>query len=148
MPEQRRRRDAAFELECRAALEEAELALEFRLATIGNDRCSADGEAPARDSADADAAPPDRFDPDIALRFLKLREAKRHGRPAGGRWRRPRTLDEVGGSILRKLEAIKQHHDSEQLAENWSRDEATDVMIPPGRVRADPSAREEDGAGS
>lgn len=137
---QRRRKWPEFERRMEAALEEAEVVLEFRLATQGIDRCGADGEPQAEAAIvpglGADAAARPRFDPELALRFLKWREDKRRGRPVrGAKWRRVRTPEEVSESILRKLDAIAAHEEAKQLAEGWTRDEATGRMIPPGWVR-------------
>ncbi|MFN3388880.1 MAG: hypothetical protein ACK40O_08090 [Allosphingosinicella sp.] len=52
---------------------------------------------------------------------------------------RPRSLDEVRGSILTKLSALARVREREQLASGWSRDEEG-RMIPPGWVRADGGA--------
>lgn len=140
---QRRRKWPEFERRMEAALEEAEVVLEFRLATLGIDRCGVDGEeaaeaaeAPVAPMPGADAAAHARFDPELALRFLKWREEKRRGKPVrGAAWRRVRTPEEVSESIMRKLNAIAAHNEEKQLAEGWTRDEATDRMIPPGWVR-------------
>ncbi|MES2444230.1 MAG: hypothetical protein V4574_15490 [Pseudomonadota bacterium] len=138
---QRRRKWAAFARRIEEALEEAELVLEFRLATIGNDRCGVDGEAAA--APVADTPPPLRFDPEFALRFLKWREEKRCGKP-GGRWPAgPPAFETARESILRKIEAIERHGEREQLAQGWTRDAATGRMIPPGWVRAEPPAEAE-----
>ena len=70
------------------------------------------------------------------MRFLKWREQKRTG-PTGrrARWQRPpRSLDEVKGSILRKLSALERHHRAQKLAEGWTEDE-NGYLIPPGWVR-------------
>ncbi|MCW3845820.1 hypothetical protein OF829_01105 [Sphingomonas sp. LB-2] len=137
---QRRRKWPAFERQMEAALEEAEVVLEFRLATLGIDRCGADGE-PVAESPSASGpavaeAGQSRFDPDLALRFLKWREEKRRGKPArGNAWRRVRSPEEVTESIMTKLNAIAAHDERKQLAEGWTRDEATGRMIPPGWVR-------------
>lgn len=134
---QRRRKWAAFAERMEAALEEAELVLEFRLATLGIDRCGVDGEEAEETAvAAAPVAPQPRFDPEFALRFLKWREDKRRGKPvrgaaAGG----PPDFDAVRASILRKIEAIERHDRPKLLAQGWSRDDATGRMIPPGWVR-------------
>jgi transposase-like protein len=86
---QRRRKWPEFARRIEEALEEAELVLEFRLATHGVDRCGIDGEAEAPPGAaapEAEAVPQPRFDPEFSLRFLKWREQKRRGKAgAGGR---------------------------------------------------------------
>lgn len=134
----RRRQWPAFRARMEEALEEAEIVLEFRLATMGNDVPGDEGEGDEGPAAAEVPAIP--FDPDLALRFLKWREQKRHG-PAGRRGRLlpvPRGIEEVRASIQRKVTAIRRHDDARKLAEGWSRDEATDMMIPPGWVRKAP----------
>lgn len=132
---QRRRKWAAFAQRMEAALEEAELVLEFRLATLGIDRCGAEGEA--ADKAVAGDAPRPRLDPEFALRFLKWREEKRRGKPErGGHVAAPRPIEEMRATILSRINAIKRHRERQRLAEGWTRDEATGQIIPPGWVRA------------
>lgn len=75
-----------------------------------------------------------------ALAILKMHHARTEsgGKARGGRFTpRPRTLDEVRDSILRKLEALDRHGEDERLEQGWSRDEEGN-MIPPGWVRAGP----------
>lgn len=141
---QRRRKWPAFARRVEEALEEAELVLEFRLATIGNDRCPIDGEpGDAAAAPQADAAERPRFDPEFALRFLKWREEKRRGKPVRGAWaEQPSSFEEVKESILRKIEAITRHDERARLAAGWTRDEATEQMIPPGWVRAEQAGGE------
>lgn len=132
---QRRRKWPAFAQRIEAALDEAELVLEFRLATLGIDRCGADGEAAG--GAVIMEAPPPRLDPEFALRFLKWREEKRRGKPErGGHGAAPRPIEEMRATILSRINAIKRHGDSKRLAEGWTRDDTTERMIPPGWVRA------------
>lgn len=142
---QRRRKWPAFARRVEEALEEAELVLEFRLATIGNDRCPIDGEpgdAAAAPQADAEERP--RFDPEFALRFLKWREEKRRGRPVRGAWAgEPRDVEGMRERILTQINAIKRRSEREQLAEGWTRDETTERMIPPGWVRVEPGGGED-----
>lgn len=138
---QRRCKWPAFARAMEAALEEAELVLEFRLATYGIDRCAIDGEEGKAAAPDADAAVEDRprFDPDFALRFLKWREEKRRGKPVrGGAVSGPPDWEAARASILRKIEAIERHGERERIAQGWTRDEATGRMIPPGWVREAP----------
>jgi hypothetical protein len=133
-----------------AALVEAEVMLEFRLATLGNDRCGLDGgEAAEPVVAAVPAADAPRFDPEFALRFLKWREEKRRGnlRAAGGRIAAPPDMDAVRASILRKIEAIERHDRPRQIAAGWTHDRETNQMIPPGWVRAAGPAGEADATG-
>ena len=104
-------------------LDEAEVALEFRVACLGTNWTE---EAEAREALEEEAPPPcsarspspgnpgeeleASFDHEFALRFLKWREDKRRGGGKSGAWNyRRRTLDEVHESILGKLSAIARH---------------------------------------
>lgn len=115
----RRRRWPAFARRIEEALEDAELMLEFRLATSGNDV----GHGPAAEEEEGDAGGDEkiraavaeaqrRFDPHIALQYLKWREEKRRG---GGRRGSPqlrrRSIEEVTEDIVRKAEAIRRHRE-------------------------------------
>jgi molybdenum-dependent DNA-binding transcriptional regulator ModE len=108
----RRREWPAFRERMEEALDEAEVVLEFRLATCGNN-VGAGKEDDGETGTVTSDRPPMPFDPEFALRFLKWREEKRRGRSSrGGRdWQRPKTLDEVRDSILRKLNAIHRHRE-------------------------------------
>ena len=146
----RRRKWPAFRARMEEALDEAEINIEFRLASMGSDvsaagREEADGGEEGMGTGTSTCPPqldPLPFDADLALRFLKWREAKRQGREGGRngrRWARPpRSLDEVQGSILRKLGAIHRHQRAQKLAEGWTEDEQGH-LIPPGWVRKDGS---------
>lgn len=108
----RRRKWPAFAEALEAMLEEAELALEFQIASM---RSNVVGEG-EKGREGADGAPtslPGRgdvpFDPDFAMRFLKWREEKRRGR---GRWApraAPPSIEDVTDKIVRRVEAIKRH---------------------------------------
>ncbi len=139
----RRREWPGFRQRMEEALEEAEVALEFRLATMGN-APAGDGEADEgeRDDEGTGAATPDcapppiPFDADLALRFLKWREQKRRGYDGRrGRHKGPpdRPFEEVAQSIMSKIEAIERHDNAQKLQEGWSRD-GEGRMIPPGWV--------------
>ena len=140
---QRRRKWPAFQRRLEEALEEAELNIEFRLASMGCDLAASARDWPGAGESEAEGGMgtvtsncPLPFDADLALRFLKWREAKRVG-PTGrqARWRRPpRSLDEVKDSILRKLGAIHRHDRAQKLEAGWSEDEEG-RLIPPGWVR-------------
>ena len=131
-------------------MEDAELVLEFKLATLGIDRCGVDGDAAARSAeavTDASAVVRPRFDPEFALRFLKWREEKRRGKPTrGGRPAAPPDFETARESIMRKVNAIVQHDEREKLGQGWTRDEATEQMIPPGWVCSEQPAGEEGAA--
>ena len=76
----RRRQWPVFRQRIEEALEEAEVVLEFRLATMGNSPVDDDpaGEEGMETGTSA-CLPPLPFDADLALRFLKWREQKRRG---------------------------------------------------------------------
>ena len=126
-------------------LEEAEINIEFRLATMGSDLGAA-GRDKADEGGDAEMGtvasncpPPLPFDADLAFRFLKWREAKRTG-PTGrrSRWQRlPRSPEEIKASILKKAAAIERHDRAKKLEAGWSEDEEG-RLIPPGWVRKEP----------
>jgi len=104
----RRRKWPAFAAALEQLLDEAELALELRLASLGSNVVPAGDEAGAGESevAPIESVP---FDPDFAMRFLKWREEKRRGR---GRWApraKPPSIEEVTEKIVRRVEAIKRH---------------------------------------
>jgi hypothetical protein len=106
----RRRKFPPFAARVEEALADAEISLEFRLLVESGAlewEHEADGEEPA--------VP--RFDPDLALRILKWREAKRLGIAKAGRNGRVAALppvDEVRERILRKVAAIKRHRQREE----------------------------------
>jgi hypothetical protein len=106
----RRRKWPAFAKALEELLDEAELALEFRLGCLGSDIVPAEGEPGAEESM----VPPMHsvpLDPDFAMRFLKWREEKRRGR---GRWApraKPPTIEQVTEKIVRRVLAIKRHRE-------------------------------------
>jgi hypothetical protein len=101
----RRRQWPAFASRMEEALDDAEVRLEFRLATWGNEVPPGGGEA--SDGAAAGEAVP--FDPEFALRFLKWREEKRRGGGRRGRVPAAPSIEDVTEKIVRKVEAIKRH---------------------------------------
>jgi molybdenum-dependent DNA-binding transcriptional regulator ModE len=117
----RRREWPGFRAKMEEALEEAEVVLEFRLATFGNNVGAGreedgtvafpNGGAPANGEDEKRDCPP--FDPEFALRFLKWRDEKRHGRGrrgrSGGYLRREPSIEEVRDEVLRRIEAIRRH---------------------------------------
>ncbi len=109
---ERRRKWPAFARRMEEALEDAEIALEFRVACMGNNvgagpRHEGDaGQDGAAEEASGAGVP---FDPEFALRFLKWREEKRRGGGRRGRVPREPSIDEVTEKIIRKVEAIKRH---------------------------------------
>jgi hypothetical protein len=107
---ERRRKWPAFAKALEELLDEAELTLELRLASLGSNVVPAGDEAATKESeaAPVESAP---FDPDLAMRFLKWREEKRRGR---GRWApraKPPSIEQVTEKIVRRVEAIKRHRE-------------------------------------
>lgn len=144
---QRRRQWPAFAERMEETLEDAEIALEFRFATSTGGWGGLDdgdvGSAATMSSGSVEDAPATehvaeapKFDPDLAMRFLKWREQKKRGRdPSRGglppkRW----TFDESIELLEKKLQAFGRRSKAEQLKEGWSEDEEG-RMIPPGWVR-------------
>ena len=103
----RRRKWPAFAEELERLLEEAEVALEFRIACMGSD-VIADPEAADGAPGDAPFAPMS-FDPDFAMRFLKWREEKKRGRGRRTPRSKPPSIEQVTETIVRRVEAIKRH---------------------------------------
>ncbi len=151
---QRRAKWPGFARRMEEVLEEAEMRIEYRLAAMGSELAAAGAGTgtvtfPHGDDKFDDAVRksdcPLPFDTDLALRFLRWREQKRHGfGPRGRRRKGPpdRTFDEAVQSILTKVEAIESHDNRRKLEEGWSQDEEG-RMIPPGWIRAE--GRREEG---
>jgi len=145
---QRRRKWPAFHRRMEEGLDEAEINIEFRLASMGSDLGAVgleenDGGARASTALGTNGIAALPFDPDLALRFLKWRQQKRHGRAAPrGKSPRERPFEEVVDSIMAKVEAIDRHENKRLLEEGWSQDDATGRMIPPGWVRSAPPSAE------
>lgn len=129
---QRRRQWPDFARRLDEALEDAELRIEFRVASMGSDLDAAglDEAGASRPStasvrsgqaslgtngsgAEPQPMPAEvlRFDPDLALRFLKWREEKRRGRGRRGRVPAPPSIEEVTERLIRRVEAIKRHRE-------------------------------------
>lgn len=114
---ERRRQWPAFAAAIEAVLEDAELALELRLATAGNNVAAAGaaGTAGAGTAGEGAAAGsgPQPFDPEFALKFLKWREEKRRGGGRRGRWlvRPEPTIEEVRDELVRRVAAIRRHRE-------------------------------------
>ena len=137
----RRRNWSAFRARMEEALDEAEINIEFRLASMGCDLGTAGGEEAGMGTVTSDCPLP--FDPDLALRYLKWRQLKRTGQSGRrGRFPAERPFEEVVESIMTKVEAIDRHENKRLLEEGWNQDEETGRMIPPGWVRADPPSPE------
>jgi hypothetical protein len=90
-------------------LEEAELALEFRIALMGNDVPPPDGGGSDPAPVHLPEAAPLPFDRDFAMRFLKWREEKRRGGGHRGPCSKPPAGEDVAEKVVRQVEAIKRH---------------------------------------
>ena len=114
---QRRRKWADFERRVNEALDDAEISIEFRIATMGSDpgldALGGSGTGKAGGSGEASTDAPVPFDADLAMRFLKWREEKRRGGGRRGRIPKPPSIEEVTETILRRVEAIKRHRERE-----------------------------------
>ena len=98
-------------------LEQASLALEFRLVCEGNQvRLGPDGGDGAEPRPNGEEPAEAPFDREFALRFLKWREAKKAGKRRGPTPRRP-TIESVTEKIIRRVEAIKRHRKQQQSGE-------------------------------
>lgn len=122
---QRRRIWPAFAEAMDAMLDEAELALEYRIAAHANNIVGAAEPAEAAEDVEdpevTDAnqvgsagpaegsAPMDRFDIEAAYRFLKWREEKRRGGKGRAPQARAPSIEDVTETIVRRVEAIKRH---------------------------------------
>ena len=105
----RRREWAAFARRFEETMDEAEVALEYRVACLGTnwfEEAEASDHAVAVEAAGETAAA-EAFDPDIALRFLKLRAEKKRG-TAPSVTALP-SADAVRERIARKIEALRRH---------------------------------------
>lgn len=105
---ERRRKWPAFAKALEELLEEAELALEFRLGCLGSDVVPAEVE-PGTEESDVPPMQNVPFDPDTAMRFLKWREEKRRGRGRRTPYAKPPSIEEVTEKIVRQVQAIKRH---------------------------------------
>lgn len=100
-------------------LDQASLALEFRLACEGNQlRLGPDGLEGEGGGVDShfsgnDEAVEAKFDREFALRFLKWREEKKAGKRRGPA-RKPPTIEDVTEKIVRRVEAIKRHRKQQE----------------------------------
>lgn len=145
----RRRKWPDFARRLEEALEDAEVALEFRLAVSSGGWGGIEEAEPERPSIlpsqeyevapDPAAGGSGDFDADLAMRFLKWREEKRRGGVRRGRGRMPPepSIEEVRDTVLTRIAALRRHREREQLANGWSKDEEG-RMIPPGWVREKP----------
>ncbi len=118
----RRRAWPAFARRFEEAMEEAEIALEFRVLGLGTNWSEeAEGaeseealppryaRSPSSENPGEDCQAP--FDAELAIRFLKWREEKRRGR-RGSTAALP-SVEEVRARILRKVAAIKRYRERE-----------------------------------
>lgn len=148
---QRRAKFPAFARRIEEMLEEAEVALELRIAfEAGAPSGPVDQEA-ARAEAAGLPEMGRKFDPDLAMRFLKWRAEKNRTGVApsrGGRPQKAGTFEDAIALIDKKVQAYGKRREAEKLAAGWSKDEEG-RMIPPGWVRVGgcEKAAGEEGAG-
>jgi hypothetical protein len=106
---ERWRKWPAFAEAVERVLDEAELALQFRIACMGSNVLPPEREEPGEAASELVPVAPVPFDPDFAMRFLKWREEKRRGRGRRGPSAKPPSIDQVTEKIIRQVEAIKRH---------------------------------------
>lgn len=109
---QRRRVWPGFRARMEETLEEAEAAMEFRLAAHGTNvgvGQNGDTHLCVPERTQRCVSPP--FDPEFALRFLRWREEKRRGGGQRGRLPPAPDIAAVTERIVHKVEAIKRHRD-------------------------------------
>jgi hypothetical protein len=116
----RRRTWPAFAQAMDAMLDEAEVALEFRIAAMANGVVGGVGElgtvtsnCPQGEVGTVTSHCPQRFDMEQAMRFLKWREEKRRGRGGRAPLARPPSIEEVTEKVVRQVAAIKRHAEKE-----------------------------------
>jgi hypothetical protein len=141
---QRRRAWPGFRQRMEEALEEAEVALEFRIACHGNNLPAgaeeeaeegtvtfSHGGASMRDGGrKSDCPPPQPFDHEFALRFLKWREEKRRGRGRRDHRRRPPpTIEEVRDEVVRRIRAIRRHREQHGKPEEEAAEDKGDGHV-------------------
>lgn len=100
----RRQRWPAFARRMEEVMEEAEIALEYRLLGMGTG-WSEETEGSPAPNAEPERAPP--LEPEFALKFLKWRQEKRHGRRTAVR-ALPQA-EAVRERIVAKVMAVKRH---------------------------------------
>ncbi|HEV2747177.1 MAG TPA: hypothetical protein VGW34_07750 [Allosphingosinicella sp.] len=103
----RMRQWAAFARDVAAALEEANVTLDYKLVAHAQALLREPGEAEAA-GIEEEALP---FDPVMAMKILAHIDARRYGRSGKGRRKGPpeRSFEQARDSILRKIEAIERH---------------------------------------
>ena len=119
----RRRQSPALASAMEEMLEDAELALEYRIACMASEEASG-GARGEREENGALASPPADagleplpFDPDFAMRFLKWREDKRRGGKRRTPKAAPPSIEEATEIILRRIAPIKRHGEREAGAD-------------------------------
>jgi hypothetical protein len=112
--DQRRRKYPEFEARLQETLDDAELEIEFRMAAEVRGAVSSAMDESGMGTVTSNCPrplAPGPFNMDAAMRFLKWREEKRHGRGRRDhrRVKPPPSIDEVTENIVRKVEAMKRH---------------------------------------
>jgi hypothetical protein len=133
----RRRKDRRLEADCKAAIAECQRrAPEFLASAMV---ATFDPES----LPDSGINPLPKMTIGEAIRIAQLDSKTRHGEAAGNPFEEMAanmTDDEIEAlqeRILKKLQRLAERKDAERLAEGWSLDEATNVLIPPGWKRPD-----------
>ncbi|HET9637754.1 MAG TPA: hypothetical protein VFP12_00935 [Allosphingosinicella sp.] len=134
---ERVRKWPAFARECERALNEADVALTYRLAAHAHALMRRPGEAEAA-GIEEEAVP---FDPAMAMKILAHIDARKFGRSGKGRRKGPpeRTFSQACDSILAKIEAIERHEKLMKAREGDS---------PPGKGGAGGGCERSEPAGS
>ena len=117
----------AFAQDCREALDQAEVQLDYKLVAHAHALLRRPGEVCEEGDETPDDIP---FDPDKAMRILAFIERRRGGRTTRGRRKGPpeRSFDEAVASVLAKIAAIERHGKKK-------REEGT--LSPPGRGKGE-----------
>jgi hypothetical protein len=99
----------AFAAQCREALDDASVHLEFELVGYAHALLRRPGEAVEAGIDEGDVP----FDPKEAMRIIAFLDARKGGRTTKGSRKGPpeRSLEEAKQSILRKIEAIERHRE-------------------------------------
>jgi transposase-like protein len=107
----KRRQWPAFARRFDETMDEAEVALEFRVACLGT-HWTEEAEEREHEEAPESEIAPGRFDHEFALRFLKWREEKRRRGSSAPTLSLP-PIEEVRDEVLRRIAAIRRHREEQ-----------------------------------